>query len=56
VVLDHSDTDAVVALATSCRINNAGQRCNSSKRFIILEQYYDDFVEKLGAAFAALQV
>ncbi|MBP6257161.1 aldehyde dehydrogenase family protein [Patescibacteria group bacterium] len=47
IVLDHSDTDALVALATSCRINTAGQRCNSSKRFVVLEQYYDTFVEKL---------
>jgi acyl-CoA reductase-like NAD-dependent aldehyde dehydrogenase len=23
-----------------------GQKCNSSKRFIILEKYYDEFVEK----------
>lgn len=56
MVLDHSDTDAVVSLATNCRINNAGQRCNSSKRFIVLEQYYNTFVEKLGASFSALQV
>lgn len=56
IVLDHSDTDALVALATSCRINTAGQRCNSSKRFVVLEQYYDTFVEKLWHSFAALPV
>jgi len=54
VVLDHSDTDALVALATSCRLNNAGQRCNSSKRFIVLEKYYVTFVEKLWKTFAEL--
>jgi succinate-semialdehyde dehydrogenase/glutarate-semialdehyde dehydrogenase len=53
-VLDHTDTDALVALATSCRLNNAGQRCNSSKRFIVLEKYYDAFVQKIAATFVAL--
>lgn len=46
VVLDHTDTDAIVAQATACRLSNGWQRCNSSKRFIILEKYYDKFVEK----------
>jgi succinate-semialdehyde dehydrogenase / glutarate-semialdehyde dehydrogenase len=54
LVLNHTDTDAIVALATSCRINTAGQRCNSSKRFIVLEQYYEAFVEKIGVSFATL--
>ena len=54
LVLDHTDTDGLIALATSCRLNNAGQRCNSSKRFIVLEKYYDLFVEKIAATFAAL--
>ena len=49
VVLDHNDTDAMVALAVSCRISNGGQRCNASKRFVVLEQYYDSFVEKMWA-------
>lgn len=56
LVLDTTNLDAVVALATSCRINTAGQRCNSSKRFIVLAQYYEAFVEKLGQSFAALRV
>lgn len=47
LVLDHKDTDAMVALAVSCRISNGGQRCNSSKRFVVLEQYYDSFIEKM---------
>jgi succinate-semialdehyde dehydrogenase/glutarate-semialdehyde dehydrogenase len=49
VVLDHKDTDAMVALAISCRISNGGQRCNASKRFVVLEHYYDSFVEKMWA-------
>lgn len=49
MVLDHADSDAVVALATSCRLSNAGQRCNSSKRFIVLAPYYETFVQKFSA-------
>lgn len=47
LVLDHADTDAMVAQAVACRISNGGQRCNSSKRFIVLEKYYDAFCTKM---------
>ena len=43
LLLDHKDTSAMVAVATACRISNWGQRCNSSKRFVILEKHYDKF-------------
>lgn len=56
VVLDHTDTDAIVAQATACRLSNGWQRCNSSKRFIVLEKYYDSFVEKFGAYMASQTV
>ncbi len=56
VVLDHKDTDAMVALAVSCRISNGGQRCNSSKRFVVLEKYYDSFVEKMGTYMSKLVI
>jgi len=52
VVLDHADTDKMVADAVACRINNGWQRCNGSKRFIVLEKYYDEFVEKMWAYMA----
>ena len=47
LLLDHKDTDAMVAAAVSCRISNGGQRCNASKRFVITEQYYEDFCQKM---------
>ena len=47
ILLDHKDTAKMVAAATACRISNNGQRCNSSKRFIILERYYDDFCNQM---------
>ncbi|MDP2091196.1 MAG: aldehyde dehydrogenase family protein [Candidatus Gracilibacteria bacterium] len=48
VLLDHSDTAKIVAEATACRIANGGQKCNSSKRFIILEKHYDIFITEIG--------
>ena len=49
IVLDTNNLDNIVAQATACRLSNWWQRCNSSKRFIILEKYYNEFVEKFGA-------
>lgn len=54
VVLDHSDTEKLVVEATNCRLSNGGQRCNASKRFIVLEQYYDTFVAEMGKYMASL--
>jgi succinate-semialdehyde dehydrogenase/glutarate-semialdehyde dehydrogenase len=48
LVLDTNNLDNIVAQATACRLSNGWQRCNSSKRFIILAPYYDEFVEKFG--------
>ncbi len=47
VLLDHTDTEKMIADAVACRISNGGQRCNASKRFIILEKHYDLFVERM---------
>jgi len=33
---------------------NTGQACNAAKRFVVLEPYYDEFVAKLSASFAAM--
>ena len=37
----------MVSLTQACRFNDSGQRCNSSKRFIVLEKHYDDFVKNM---------
>lgn len=47
MLLDHTDTKKMAAIAMTCRLSNGGQRCNASKRFIILEQHYDEFVKYL---------
>ncbi len=56
VLLDHKDTSAMVAKAVACRITMGGQRCNSSKRFIILDKHYEDFVEQMWLHMAALKI
>lgn len=44
LILDHEDTQKMVNSTQVCRFNDAWQRCNSSKRFIVLDKYYDNFV------------
>ena len=54
VLIDHTDTKAMALAAVTCRVSNGGQRCNASKRFIVLEEHYDVFVETLGKHMEAL--
>ena len=44
VVLDTDDVEALARKLVTLRISNAGQVCTSPKRFIVLEDLYDDFV------------
>lgn len=53
ILLDSDDMDSTVASATRARLSNAGQACNAAKRIIVTEQYFDEFVTKLTASFAA---
>lgn len=48
VLADHADTVKMAQEAVTCRIANGGQKCNSSKRFIVMEQHYDTFVKEMG--------
>ena len=56
IVLSTDDMDAVVTAAVGARMENSGQSCNASKRFIVVDALYDEFSSKLGDAIAALQV
>ena len=46
LVLDTNNLDNIINEAVDARILNGWQKCNSSKRFIVLEKYYDEFCEK----------
>jgi succinate-semialdehyde dehydrogenase/glutarate-semialdehyde dehydrogenase len=54
VVLDAADLTPVVKAAVAGRVGNAGQACNGTKRIIVVDALYDDFVEQFTEAMAAL--
>ncbi|MEV7398099.1 NAD-dependent succinate-semialdehyde dehydrogenase [Aeromicrobium sp. NPDC092404] len=47
IVLDSDNLDEVVDNAWDFRMYNTGQACNSNKRMIVMEDLFDDFVNKL---------
>jgi succinate-semialdehyde dehydrogenase/glutarate-semialdehyde dehydrogenase len=53
IVLDSDDLPTVVEDAVGARMENAGQACNASKRIIVADAIYDEFVELFTAAMAA---
>jgi succinate-semialdehyde dehydrogenase / glutarate-semialdehyde dehydrogenase len=46
IVLGTRDLDGAVDAAVGARLPNAGQACNAAKRFIVVEELYDEFVSK----------
>ncbi|GAA1507092.1 NAD-dependent succinate-semialdehyde dehydrogenase [Nocardioides humi] len=53
VVLGSDDLDATVAAAVSARMENTGQACNAGKRFVVVDDLYDDFVSRFTDALLA---
>ncbi|MDP3953154.1 NAD-dependent succinate-semialdehyde dehydrogenase [Microbacterium sp.] len=49
IVLSTDDMDATVQAGVDARLDNNGQACNGAKRFIIVDDLYDEFVEKFVA-------
>lgn len=47
IVLDDADIDLATTKAIAGRLHTNGQACNNSKRFIINDKIYDQFVEQL---------
>lgn len=43
VVLGSADLDATVQAAVAARMENTGQACNAAKRFIVVDELYDEF-------------
>ncbi|HEU5105447.1 MAG TPA: NAD-dependent succinate-semialdehyde dehydrogenase [Solirubrobacterales bacterium] len=46
ILLGTDDLDEAVTAATEARLDNTGQSCNAAKRFIVVDELYDDFLEK----------
>jgi succinate-semialdehyde dehydrogenase/glutarate-semialdehyde dehydrogenase len=53
ILLGTDDLDATVEAAAEARLDNTGQSCNAAKRFIVVDDFYDEFLEKFTAAVAA---
>jgi succinate-semialdehyde dehydrogenase/glutarate-semialdehyde dehydrogenase len=52
IVLSTDDLDNTVQMAVDARLDNSGQSCNGAKRFIVVDELYDAFLEKFTAAMA----
>lgn len=46
IVLATQNLDEVVDSAVMARLDNTGQSCNAAKRFIVIDELYDDFLAK----------
>ena len=49
------DLDAAVEAAVGARLENTGQACNAGKRFIVVDELYEPFLEKFTAALTAVK-
>jgi succinate-semialdehyde dehydrogenase / glutarate-semialdehyde dehydrogenase len=47
ILLGTEDVDAAAQKAAEARLDNTGQSCNAAKRFIVVDELYDEFLEKL---------
>lgn len=56
IILDDADWELVREVAPQARLYNAGQVCTSSKRFIVMADMYDEFLEVLKDAFSAVRM
>ena len=54
LVLENSDIEKVIELAVNWRMRNGWQACNSSKRFLIPESIYNEFLEKYTSSMSSL--
>ncbi|MFF2271953.1 NAD-dependent succinate-semialdehyde dehydrogenase [Agromyces sp. NPDC058136] len=55
ILLSTDDLDATVDSAVFARVDNNGQACNAAKRFIVVEDLYDSFLEKFTAKMNAVE-
>jgi succinate-semialdehyde dehydrogenase/glutarate-semialdehyde dehydrogenase len=55
ILLGTDDLDAAVENAVNARLDNTGQSCNAAKRFIVIDELYEPFMEKFTAALEAVK-
>ena len=56
IILADADWDELKQVVPQARLYNAGQVCTSSKRFIVMDSMYDQFLEMLQAAFSQVKM
>jgi succinate-semialdehyde dehydrogenase / glutarate-semialdehyde dehydrogenase len=55
ILLKTHDLDKAVEAAVAARLENTGQACNAGKRFIVVDELYEPFLEKFTAALTAVK-
>src|ERR687894_515477 len=55
IVLGTDDLDATVEAAVGGRLENTGQACNAAKRFIVVDELYDEFLDKFKEKLTAVE-
>jgi succinate-semialdehyde dehydrogenase / glutarate-semialdehyde dehydrogenase len=55
IVLGTDDLDKTVEDAVAARLDNTGQSCNAAKRFIVVDDLYEPFLERFTAALRAVE-
>jgi succinate-semialdehyde dehydrogenase / glutarate-semialdehyde dehydrogenase len=55
ILLKTDNLDAAVEAAVEARLDNTGQSCNAGKRFIVIDELYEPFLEKFTAALTAVK-
>jgi len=56
VVAASADMERAVAMAVTARIQNNGQACIAAKRFIVVKERYDEFLERFVEAMSEVQL
>ncbi len=55
ILLSTDDLDAAVESAVGARLENTGQACNAAKRFIVVDDLYEPFLDKFTTALTAVK-
>ena len=55
ILLKTDDLDAAVQSAVEARLENTGQACNAGKRFIVVDELYEPFLEKFTNAMKSVE-